>query len=276
MRRYQIKRDIKQIFAITEKNISLYLYVKTKFLTEIMSPVFNIIIFLFIFGALFSVKKNYSIGYWNGENYVLFLLLALSIQLVRTLINRFQILFYQEKYWKTLNAIFVAPVHRYILLFGTILSEMIYLGIPILIIFFIAYFLYPISLLNLLFVILSFIAIIFAFGAFGLIVGIFVISYEKLLYLTTLAIRILLFFSCINYPIQIFPEFFQSFLRLNPFYYLFDLLRLSWYYGINPEVVLNELGIFHIFSVIILSIIMPIFSIAIFNLFYKKFAIRGY
>ena len=100
--------------------------------------------------------------------------------------------------------------------------------------------------------------------------------YEKLLHLTTLAIKILLFFSCINYPIQIFPEFFQSILRLNPFYYLFDLLRLSWYYGINSEVVLNELGIFHIFSVIILSIIMPIISIAIFNLFYKKFAIRGY
>jgi len=271
-----VKRYIRQIFALTEKNIFLEMRFKAHLVSRFLNPIIQLFVLIFVFGLIFNIKEGYSIGYWNSKNYILFLLIAFSIQFSKSIINRYKVLFIREKYWKTLSATMVAPVNRFTLLFGTLVSEMLMNSIPLIIIFIIAYILYPISLFYLFLMLLIYFFIYLIFGALGLLIGVFAISHESLVPYLQIFFRILFLFSCINYPVQIFPELFQFFVYLNPFYYLFDLIRLVWYLGYDYEAAIRLITPTHIISTLLLTILLPIFSIFLFNKVYKKYGITGY
>ena len=75
----------------------------------------------------------------------------------------------------------IAPVNRYVLLFGFLMSELILVSIPFVIFFIIAYILFPINIFFLLLVILGFLCIAIIFGCIGLILGILIITKEGIL-----------------------------------------------------------------------------------------------
>lgn len=118
------KRYMKQVIAITEKNIFIELRNKPNLFLRFFNPIIQMIMLMFIFGILFQIKEGYRIGYWDAENFILFLLIAFAIQFPRAIISRFNDILVTEKYWKTLSAIIVAPVHRFTLLVGIICSEL--------------------------------------------------------------------------------------------------------------------------------------------------------
>jgi len=272
----KFRKIVRQTIAIIEKNILLELRVKSQFILRILNPLIQMFLMVIIFGTLFNIKKGYHLGYWNANNYILFIFLGFSVQFLKSIINSYRILFALEKYWKTLSAIIVAPTHRFVLLLGTIISELILDSLPLGIILILTLFLYPISLIYIFLVILMFFVIICIFGALGLLLGILIISREGLVPYSDLVFRFLFLFSCINYPLLIFPQILQVAIYFNPLYYVFDLLRLVWYMGINFTVAVSSITPIHIIVNIILAISLPILSIVLFEKIYKKYGIKGY
>jgi len=271
-----LKRSIRQINAIVEKQIRLEMRIKPYLVMRYINPVIQLILFLFIFGLIFNIKENYSIGYWNKQNYVLFLLLGYNVQFSKSILYKYQQYFNTEKYWKTLSALMVAPVNRFTLLIGIMISEFVMICIPLSILFIIMYIIYPISLFYLFLVFIIFILIFLIFGSLGLIIGVFIISHEEYVPYSMLALRIVFLFSCTNFPLYMFPEFFIPFILLNPFYYIFDLLRLVWYLGIDYNLAITYITPFHIINIVVVTIFLLLTSMILFERVYKKYGITGY
>jgi len=276
IKKKSIKRNTRQIIAITEKNILLELRIKAHFITRFLNPVIQLLISLFLFQAIFNIDSGYKFGYWDNVNYMLFLFLAFCVQFSRSIIDKYYNLFFNEKFWKTLSALMIAPFNRFNLLIGVLVSEITMISIPFIIIYIITIIFYPISIFYIFLNILVFFAIFLTFSAIGLLIGVFSISYEELTPYSFTILRFVFLLGCINFPLQIFPEVIQNIILLNPFYYFFDLLRLTWYLGLNYEVAITIITPTHILVVLITTIISPIISIYLFEYIYKKYGITGY
>jgi len=271
-----IRKYIKQINALVERNIYLELRYKLSIVTSNFAPFIRILMPLIVFNVIFIIREDYQFGYWTGQTYVLFLFIAFCIQFLRKIVDNFIQLFNRERYWKTLQALMVAPINKYVLLFGFLISELLLLSIPFIIFFIIAYILFPINIFNLFLVILGFISLAIIFGCIGLITGILIITKEGVYNLFHLGLLIVFWMSCISYPLQIFPEFIQSLILLNPIYYCIDIIRILWLMGFNYDLAISFLTPLHIVIVLAGTIAMPIFSVYLFNTFYDKFGISGY
>ncbi|MFX0153826.1 MAG: ABC transporter permease [Candidatus Hodarchaeota archaeon] len=271
-----IKRNIRQIFAITEREIFIELRFKLAFFTHFFNPLLTVLIVGIIFGAFFSFNESYQLGYWTTDNYLLFILMAFEFQLIRQIISHFRTSLTREKYWQTFQAMIVAPLNRFNLLLGMMISAILMLCIPFALFFIFALVLYPVSLVNILLIFIIFFSMSLTFGGIGLLIGSIVISKEGYTTLSIMITNILFWLSCSTYPLAIFPEFFQFFIKLNPLYYYFDLLRLVWFIGIDYNLAITFLSPTHISVVIIFTIITPVISVYFFNKLYKKHGITGY
>jgi len=271
-----LRINIKQISALVERNIYLELRFKLLIFVRYFTPFIQILMPLIIFNVIFTIREDYQFGYWTGLNFILFLFIAFCVQFLRKIVNNFSDLFNREKYWKTLQALMVAPVNRYILLFGFLISEIILLSIPFILFFIIAYILFPISIFYLFLVVLSFIALAILFGCLGLILGILIITKEGIYSVFNFGLTLLFWLSCMSYPLQVFPEIIQSIILLNPIYYFIDTIRIFWLMGLNYNLAITFLTPIHIIVVVGGTIILPIFSVYLFNTFYDKFGISGY
>jgi ABC-type polysaccharide/polyol phosphate export permease len=271
-----LKRSLKQTMALVERNIFFETRFKLAFLTRFLTPIIQIFMPLIIFGAIFNIREDYQFGYWKSDNYMLFILIAFCIQFLRQIIDNFRLLFLREKYWKSLQALLVAPINRYALLFGFLISEMILISIAFSVFFIIAAILFPINIFYLLLVFLLFLCSAIIFGSIGLISGILIIAKEGILRVFTLGLKILFWLSCFSYPLQIFPEFLHFFILLNPLYYIIDILRLTWLMGIDANLALSFFTPTHIIILVLSTIFLPIISVYLFNKFYDKYGISGY
>ena len=271
-----IKRYNRQILAMVEKEFFLQSRIKSNFIFRFLNPVIELLLLIFVFGIIFNIKEDFSLGYWNVNNYILFLILAFSIQFSKSVMSKYYELFMYEKYWKTISAIMVAPVHRFTLLISVLISELVMNFIPLFFLFMIAIILFPIPFINILLVFLVFFCIFFIFSSIGLIIGVFTISHEELVPYIQILLRFIFLFSCTNYPKEIFPDIIQDIVVLNPFYYIFDLLRISWYLGVDYETAIRLVTPTHIIVISVFTIITPMISIYLFNRIYKKRGISGY
>ena len=132
----------------------------------------------------------------------------------------------------------------------------------------------PISITTILFILSTYFLIALIFSGIGLIFGIFAISNENIWQILSFLLMFVFWFSCISYPFEIFPKFIQDIVNLNPFYYIFDFLRITW---INDNVFLTISSFpFHFITLIATSIVLPFIGVYAFNLVYKKYGITGY
>jgi len=271
-----LKRSLKQTMALVERNIYLETRFKLVFLTHFLGPIVQILMPLIIFGVIFNINENYQFGYWTSQNYILFMLIAFCIQFLRQINDNFRLLLQREKYWKSLQALMVAPINRYVLLFGFLISEMILISIAFSAFFILAIILFPINIFYVILVLLLFLCSAIIFGSIGLITGILIITKEGWLGVFSLGLKILFWLSCFSYPLQIFPEFLQFFILFNPLYYIIDLVRLTWLMGIDPSLALTFLTPTHIIIMTLFTVFLPIISVYLFNKFYDRFGISGY
>lgn len=270
-----LKRNMRQVYAIVEKDLYLQLRFKSQFLLNLLNPLIQLVVFFFIFGAIFNITGT-NIGYWNSSNYLIFLIIAMSIIYCQPIITKYTQIFMIEKYWKTLSAVIIAPVNRFSILIGILISQILISSIGVAFLFILGIILFPISLFQLIFFLVAFFCILLIFGSIGLILGAFAISNENFQNYYLLIIRFLFLMSCINYPKEIFPEFIQFFINLNPLYYLFDSLRLIWYGGFSPTIASLYISPIHIISFISITILSPIIAVLLFERIYKKHGIVGY
>jgi len=268
----KIKENLSQIAAITEKDVKLSLRFKLPFIIHFITPLITIILPLIIMGKF--LKFNPQFGPWTKDNYMVYPFIGYNIMLTSRIVHIFPFKFNLEKYWKTLSLTIIAPFNRFYLLLGIFLSHLILISIPFSIFFILCNIYYPISFLTALSIIMIYFLIAVIFSGFGLILGVFVVSNENFFGIISLMFTWVLWFSCISYPFEIFPELIQSIINLNPLYYIFDFLRLSWIE--NNIIISGTSHIYHLLILIILTIIIPFLGVYIFNFVYKKYGIVGY
>ena len=270
-----IRNTSGQLSALIEKNILLDIRIKSKIITRFINPLIQIFIYLLLFGLLFRVD-SIQLGYWNSSNYIAFLLLAYNINLSRSIINKYFQLFIVEKYWNTLSAVLIAPLNRFILLIGILFSELVLDIIPITIIFTITYIISGVSVIFFILTIFLFFCIYFLFASIGLLIGVFAISNEEYVHYSFFFLRIIILLGCLNFPIEVLPDILHFLVYINPFYYVFDLLRLSLYLGMDFTTASSLINPFHLTIVPLFIILAPFVALILFDRIYKKYGITGY
>ncbi len=267
-----IKKNLSQIYAITEKNIKFSLRFKFNLYISFVTPIISIIMPLILMGQLFSFNNRY--GPWTEKNFIIYQFVAYNIMLLRRIITDFPKLFAQEKYWETLPALIIAPFKRMNLLFGIFLSDLILISIPFIIFVFLSYIMLPILPSTVLLIIGLYFLIALIFSGLGIIIGVFAISKEGFLGVFNFLITFVFWFSCVSFPFDLFPELIQNVIRINPLYYTFEILRLSW---IENDIAFSFVS--HPFSFLTITlgaILLPLIGVYIFNKIYRKYGIVGY
>lgn len=267
-----LKDNLTQIIALTEKNIKLELRYKFSLLITYISHILSIFIPLILMGNIFELRSI--VGPWTTNNFLLYQFLAYEVVLLYGITNTFPLQFRMEKYWKTYPALIVGPISQFNLLFGIFLSQLILLSLPFIIFFIIEILIFPISLLTAIFILIIFLLLALIFSGIGLIFGIFAISNENIWNFLRYSLLFIFWFSCVTYPFEIFPEFIQSFIIINPLYYIFDLLRLTWIQNIGFGIIISYP--LHFTFLLLTSILLPIIGVYLYNLVYKKYGITGY
>ncbi|MHA1147603.1 MAG: ABC transporter permease [Promethearchaeota archaeon] len=272
----KIDINLKQIYAITVKEIKLATRFKSGVVAEFFVPLLSLFFPLIIFNALFSITNEAFSGYYSIENYILFLLLGYCVKCLIFIIWTFKDNFYREKQWLTIKSVMISPVNKFNILIGMLLSVLIIKFIPILVILILCYFFFPISIAYFLLVILVIFLISITFAGFGFIIGAFEVSNENIAAILSAIIPFIPFFSCLFYPLEIFPKITHPILLLNPLYYYFDLLRLLWWAGMDFQDASQYITINHFLIVGLFSVCVPIVSIVLFSKIYKKYGVVGY
>ncbi len=267
-----IRENLSQILALTEKNIKLELRYKFGLILSYVMNILSIFTPLIIMGNIFELRTT--IGSWSSNNFLIFQFLAYNIWLLSRITNIFPGQFRMEKYWKTLPALIVGPFNRLNLLFGIFFSQLVLISVPFIFFFILGCLVYPISILTIIFIIIIYFFVALIFSGIGLILGIFAISNENIWNLLSSSLLFIYWFSCISYPFEIFPEYIQNIIILNPLYYIFDLLRIAWIQN-NGFIIINSYP-FHFIILISTAVILPIIGVLLFNLIYKKYGITGY
>jgi len=266
-----IKYDFYKIYALTEKSIKLKLRFKYNIIFGFITPLFGIITPLIIMKSVFNFNTQF--GPWTEHNFLIYQFVAYSIILLRNIISEFQGQFLTEKFWQTLPGLLIMPCSRIYLLFGIFFSHLILISIPFITFFIICFFFSPISFFTFLTIILLFLLLALIFGGLGLIFGIFVIANENISIILGFIITIFFLFSCISYPFELYPDFIQEIVKLNPLYYIFDTIRYVW---IENDIIksINSHSLNFIF-LILSAIILPSIGVIIFNIVFKKYGIVG-
>ncbi len=266
------KHYLSQIFTIAEKNVKIQLRFKFNLYSTIIFPFLPIIMSIIVLMKFFS--EGVTFGQWNETNYLVFLFTAFNIELLRNIIQNFPKEMQQEKYWKTLPALMMAPFNKIHLLLGFLLSHLIIIAIPFTVFFLLTYLISPISPITIIFTIFIFLLIILIFSGIGLFLGVYAISEENYWRIFSIGLQLLFYISCIAYPFELFPAEFQTIIRLNPFYHIFEILRVTW---LEDNILLTITN--YPFQFIILigtAIVIPLMSIYVFKIIYNKFGIAGY
>ena len=266
-----IKYNISKIIAITEKNIKLKLRFKFGIILGFITPILSVFLPIIIMGEIFEFNNHY--GPWTSENFIIYQLMAYNIILIKGIMGQFPGQFMQEKFWQTLPGLIIAPTHRINYLFGIIFGHLITISIPFIIFFILTIIFYPVSFLTIIFILGLLTLIVLVFSGIGIIIGVFTISNENISILLNFGLSLLFLVSCITYPFELFPENIQNIVSLNPLFYLFDILRLTW---IENNIFLTiSSHIFHFVVLVPCAIIFPILGAYIFNIVYKKYGIVG-
>jgi len=266
------KYNFSRIFTIAEKNVKIQLRFKFNLIYSILNPFLPIIMSFFVLLRFFVVDVTF--GPWDDTNYLVFLYTAFNIELLRRVTKNFPNEILQEKYWKTLPALMIAPFNKLHLLFGIFLSNLIIIAIPFVVFFVLTYLIAPISLISIIFIVFIFLLIDLIFSGISLFLAIFAISGENYWRVFSIGLQLVFYASCIIYPFEVFPPEAQSIIRLNPFYYIFDILRITW---LENNILFTITS--NPFQFIILTgtaIIVPLIAIYVFNKVYNKFGIVGY
>ncbi len=299
----RLNRIYRKTIGISEKEFKLKLRFPIYFFTRtLIKPFVSIIPFVILYAGIFFTQNpnifsliNIYLAYqyepnsviyyyylyefieanflssFNQSNYLSWLLIGnvvfvFSRNGFNAFIERFQL----EKFWNTIQGIILAPVNRYILLFGFILITLFESLLFFILLIIISYLIVPVSFIQIIFVFLIACLMIIASAGIGLMKGAVFISTESYRAIFELIQFIILFLSCYSIPFEFFPDFLQPIIFLNPFYHGVSLAQ-NVYFGIySPNI------IFSIVYIVIFSIVMVFLGVFLFNNIWKKYGIHGY
>ncbi len=267
-----LKDNVSQILAITEKNVKIQLRYKLNWFLGLIFPIIGILLPLIIMGQLFTFTDNF--GPWNRNNFVVYQFTTYQINLIYQMLTRFQASISLEKGGNTLTAIFIAPFKRINLVIGIFFTHIVLILIPFMVFFVLCYLFYPISIVTIFFVFMVFFTMALFFSGIGLVFAAFVIAREKLIILLSLPLSIAIMFSCLTLPFSFFPDTYKFIASLNPFYYIYNIVRLVW---IENNIIISISSHTLTFIIVfLLAILSPLIGLKLFNYVYDKYGIIVY
>ncbi|MFX0134097.1 MAG: ABC transporter permease [Candidatus Hodarchaeota archaeon] len=267
-----IKESLSQIYSLTETSVKLNLRYKLRFAMYMISPIFTLIVPIIILGKFYEYNAQF--GPWTKANYFVFIMMSYNILLLRGTMGYIPRRFLTDKYWKTIALYLLAPFKTYCILLGLVFSRLIIISIPFMLFFLFCYIYHPISFYTILFVFLLYFLLLLLFSGMGIVLGVFAISNENIWGVLNFFLHFFFWFSCLTFPYQIFPPIFQIIINLNPFYHIFNILRVAWI--VNNPLYVIKLYFIEFLILLFPSIIFPIVGVFIFNRIYYKYGIRGY
>lgn len=259
-----------EITAITKKEFKLNIRFKTAYLLNVfVNPVLSIIpLFIIYYGFLHYSGAN-EFGGVNLDNYIAFLVFGIIAQAFFFQgINAFSAKFKEEKYWQTIESLFIAPINYFSLIIGVGINVALNL-IPLLFIFIlIASIFSSAGIIEISLIILTmFLLLLFSLGV-GLIYGALNLFSENFDPIFRYIFAAWTLASCFAYPIDIIPEIFRPIILLNPVYHAVNITRNLWinhFFGIEAFIYL-----------LIFAVIMPLISVILFKAAWKRMEIQGY
>jgi ABC-type polysaccharide/polyol phosphate export permease len=266
----KIKKISSQIVAITEKELRIRFRWRYNGIQPILLPLLNILMPLITMGFIFSNSPD--VGYWNAQNYGVFIILGFEIGQLKSVMDNIPMIIMREKNTRNLAGLMIAPINHLTMLFGFMVSTLLVSSIPIGIFLVISWFLYPCSAFTLLTILVIFFLLSIIFMASGMILCAFVMAKESLYGVLTLGTYFLFWLSAMNYPLQIFPIILQFFIKLNPFYYFFDLIRLTWIE--NSLIVTITAQWLNVVLLVGFAIGLPFIALYFFEFIFKKYGIQ--
>lgn len=264
--------NVSQIYAVAEKNFRLVSRYKIQFILSFITPILGIILPIVTMGMILTFTDNF--GPWDGGNFIVYQFTSYQLILLYQIIGRFQNSISQEKGINTITLLIIAPFRRINLLLGIFLSHLLLISIPFMIFFILCFIFYPVSIITVFFIFIVYFLITLFFSGIGLIFGIIVISKEYLVSLFYIPLSIFVMFSCLSLPFEFFPEQFQYIASLNPFYYVFSILRYIW---IEDNIIISVTSHPTTFlAVLSCAIISPLIGVKLFNYIFDKYGITLY
>jgi len=259
-----------EVFAIMIKELRLAIRFRIGyFFSNLVNPVVGMIpVFLIYYGFLHYSGAQSFAGI-NLDNYINFLIFGILAYAFFSVGSRtFSIRFSEEKYWKTIEAIFVAPINYISIIIGTGLSELLRL-IPTMFLFLgmASIFIAPTPITFIL-VIITLLLMFLLCLSIGLIYGSVSLSNENYDPLFGYFFAGWSMISCFIYPIGIIPKEFELIILVNPLYHAVNFMREAW---INQLILWDSL-----LYVIGFAIIMPIIAVIVFKFAWKRLGVHGY
>ncbi len=227
---------------------------KTVFIQSIFSPVITTALYFVVFGAALggSVKDL------NGVTYMQYIVPGLIMMALLT--NSFSAAsssIFFPKFMGTIYELLTAPLSYVEITLGYVLSAVTRSLIIGTIIFTVALFFTPITILHPWWTIFFSIITSFIFALFGFIIGLWASSFEKLQTIPVFIITPMSFLGGVFYSLSNLPPFWQKITLFNPMVYMIDSLRWSFFgiADINPTYSLLFIGVLTAIFFILISII---------------------
>ena len=239
---------------------AIYKFEMTRTLRTLMqsiaSPVLSTSLYFVVFGAAIGSRM----GNIDGISYGAFIIPGLiMLSLLNESISNASFGIYMPKFTGTIYEVLSAPVSFVEVIIGYVgaaASKSIILGLLILITarLFVAYEIqHPFYMLG--FLILT----ALTFSLFGLILGLWADSFEKLQVVPMMIVTPLTFLGGSFYSINMLPELWQKITLLNPVVYLISGFRWS-FYGVADVNVFLSLGMILFFMIVCLSTVCWMFK----------------
>ncbi|MFW6311195.1 MAG: ABC transporter permease [Nanoarchaeota archaeon] len=273
--RLDLKNALYQIYAITVKEIKLKARFKIQFLLGYIKPLISFFLPYIILGTLINSATHGSIGIWNPRNFFVFLAIGFIFSYTTRFIRTYAVSFRHEKFWNTLPALLISPINRYNLLFGIFFSDFLIIMVPLSLVFIILMVFFPIGFISLIFILILTFLISFFLACIGMVIGALSISLESTWMFFDYFFTYVMLFSCLKYPLEVFPEVLHFLILYNPFYYFWDLIRNMWLFGFD-FILFNPAFFTHLLALFTCVILGTITGIPAFNYIYKKYGIVGY
>lgn len=262
--------QLSEIIAITKKEFKLSIRFKTAYLLNtFVNPVLSIIpLFIIYYGFLHYGGAEGFAGI-DLSNYIAFLIFGIIAQsFFYNGINAFAVKFRDEKYWQTIESLFAAPINYLSLIIGVGVNVALNL-FPLLLIFILIASLFSIaSIIEIGLIVLMMVILLGFCLGIGLIYGALTLFSENFDPLFRYFFAGWTLLSCFAYPITIIPEIFRPIILINPVYQAVNFTRELW---------INSFFDFSAFLyVLAFAVIMPILSVFIFKIAWKRMEIQGY
>lgn len=217
----------------------------------ILSPLLMMALFTILFSTLFNRSiENFPLYFLCGWCIFMFFNSVISVSMNSIKGNK--------------NILQRTSAPKYIFVLGDIISEFLnFLIMMLLLIIIMIVTKSPFYWSTIPFAIIPILSMLIMVTGLGLMLSIFCVYYTDIQYLWRVLSLMLMYASCIFYPISIIPEPYRSYLILNPIFWVIDQFRCFVYHGIFPEVT-------YVLNLILLSLIIFILGVIIFTKLEKR------